>query len=151
MRGKFEKGYDNDHRRQIDCGFVCGHCGRSVTPDALGTAHRNHCPWCLRSVHVDIRPGDRASNCGGIMDPVAISVRQDKEWTIIHRCKRCGILRENRTAGDDSELALLSLAVRPVARPPFPLDRLPEKRSLSAISSTGNTEEKEAIDFEYTG
>lgn len=73
---------------------------------------------------MDVRPGDRASDCGGMMDPVAISVRQDKEWVIIHRCQRCGILRENRIAGDDNELALLSLAVRPVARPPFPLDGL---------------------------
>jgi hypothetical protein len=76
---------------------------------------------------VDVRPGDRASNCGGIMDAVAITVRQDKEWAIIHRCQRCGILRENRIAGDDNEVALLSLAVRPVARPPFPLDGLLER------------------------
>ena len=32
--------------------------------------------------------------------------------------------RINRIAGDDNELALMSLAVRPLASPPFPLDRL---------------------------
>ena len=58
------------------------------------------------------------------MEPVAISVRQGKEWVIIHRCTECGILKENRTAGDDNAMALLSLAVRPVARPPFPLDTI---------------------------
>jgi hypothetical protein len=32
----------------------------------------------------------------------------------------------NRIAGDDIPLPLLSLAVRPLSRPPFPLDRLRE-------------------------
>lgn len=62
------------------------------------------------------------------MEPVAISVRQGKEWVIIHRCNKCGTLKENRIAGDDNELALLSLAVRPVAQPPFPLNGLYSER-----------------------
>ncbi len=105
-------------------GFTCRYCGHTVSARAPGTAHRNHCPRCLRSVHVDNQPGDRSSSCGGIMEPIAISVRGGKEWVIIHRCSSCGTLRENRIAGDDNELALLSLAVRPVAQPPFPLDGL---------------------------
>jgi hypothetical protein len=104
--------------------FTCRYCGRSVSLTAPGTEHRNHCPWCLRSVHLDKCPGDRASACGAIMEPIAISVRHGKEWVIIHRCNGCGALKENRIAGDDNELALLSLAVRPVAQPPFPLDGL---------------------------
>jgi len=104
--------------------FTCRFCGRSVAGQAPGTRFRNHCPWCLSSVHRDEAPGDRQAACGGIMDPIAIAVRQGKEWTIIHRCRACGTLRENRAAGDDSELALLSLAVRPVAAPPFPLELL---------------------------
>jgi hypothetical protein len=111
----------------IESGFVCSYCGRAVTPDPVGSAHRNHCPWCLRSLHLDNAPGDRASNCKGVMEPVAISVRQGKEWAIIHRCTKCGALRENRTAGDDNAVALFSLAVRPVAQPPFPLDGLMDK------------------------
>jgi hypothetical protein len=58
------------------------------------------------------------------MAPIAIWVRPDGEWAIVHRCDRCGAIRTNRIAGDDSELALMSLAARPLARPPFPLDRL---------------------------
>jgi hypothetical protein len=111
----------------VESGFVCAFCGRAVTPDPAGSAHRNHCPWCLRSLHLDVFPGDRASYCGGIMEPVAISVRQGKEWVIIHRCTECGVLKENRIAGDDNEVALLSIAVRPVAQPPFPLDGLIDK------------------------
>jgi ribosome biogenesis GTPase / thiamine phosphate phosphatase len=123
----------NNHDLQPESGFVCLYCGRPVTPNPAGTEHRNHCPWCLRSIHVDNAPpdgglpGDRASKCGGLTEPVAISVRRDKEWVIIHRCNDCGALRENRIAGDDNALALLSLAVRPMARPPFPLDGLMEK------------------------
>ncbi len=104
--------------------FTCCYCGRIVSTAAPGTEHRNHCPFCLRSVHLDNQPGDRAAACGEIMEPIAISVRHDKEWVIIHRCNGCGALRENRIAGDDNEMALLSLAVRPVAQPPFPLDGL---------------------------
>jgi hypothetical protein len=104
--------------------FTCRHCGRSVSLTAPGTEHRNHCPWCLRSVHLDKSAGDRAAACGATMEPIAISVRRGKEWVIIHRCNGCGALKENRIAGDDNELALLSLAVRPVAQPPFPLDGL---------------------------
>jgi hypothetical protein len=57
------------------------------------------------------------------MQPVALWVR-DGEWVLIHRCRECGILHPNRVAGDDNELALLSIAVRPLAQPPFPLDAL---------------------------
>jgi hypothetical protein len=56
------------------------------------------------------------------MDPIAVSVRRDGEWTLVHRCRRCGKLVTNRIAGDDDAAALLSLAMRPLARPAFPLD-----------------------------
>jgi hypothetical protein len=129
MHATNPKGYrtNRSETNYIESGFVCAFCGRAVTPDPVGSGHRNHCPWCLRSLHVDDFSGDRASHCKGIMEPVAISVRQGKEWIIIHRCTECGVLKENRTAGDDNAMALLSLAVRPVARPPFPLDGLMEK------------------------
>jgi hypothetical protein len=104
--------------------FVCRYCGRTVSAAAPGTHHRNHCPWCLRSIHLDKQAGDRASSCDSIMEPIAISIRQGNEWVLIHRCNKCGVLKENRIAGDDNEWALLSLAVRPVAQPPFPLDGL---------------------------
>ncbi|WDF05905.1 RNHCP domain-containing protein [Shouchella hunanensis] len=32
-------------------------------------SYRNHCPFCLYSKHQDIIPGDRASTCGGLMEP----------------------------------------------------------------------------------
>ena len=114
----------HDRRAVLDAGFVCSRCGRAVAATAPGTAHRNHCPACLWSLHVDLRPGDRRSGCRAMMEPIAVWVRSDGEWALMHRCTRCGSLRFNRIAGDDSELALMSLAVRPLAQPPFPLDRL---------------------------
>lgn len=58
------------------------------------------------------------------MEPIAVWVRTDGEWALVHRCGTCHAVRVNRIAGDDDELVLLSLAVRPLAQPPFPLDRL---------------------------
>ncbi len=99
----------------------CRRCGGEFPPDAPGTRHRNHCPWCLWSVHLDNRPGDRAADCGGGMEPIAIHARADGEWLIVHQCRTCHIVHINRIAGDDSERELLALAVRPLSRMPFPL------------------------------
>ena len=117
-------GKQKTQSRSSEKQFVCRHCGRTVSTEAPGTSHRNHCPRCLRSVHLDERAGDRSSSCNGIMEPIAVSVRRDGEWMLIHRCNECSVLKANRIAGDDNEVALLSLAVRPVAQPPFPLDGL---------------------------
>ena len=103
--------------------FQCHHCHQPIELPAPGTKHRNHCPRCLWSVHLDNHSGDRAARCGDMMEPIAVQVRPNGEWLLIHRCRRCHALSANRIAGDDNELALLSLAVRSLARPPFPLDR----------------------------
>ncbi len=126
MDNKESKRYDKQKStgKGPDKQFICRYCGRTVNTEAPGTGHRNHCPWCLRSVHLDKRAGDRSSSCSGIMEPIAVSVRRSGEWMLIHRCNECGELKANRIAGDDNEAALLSLAVRPVAQPPFPLDGL---------------------------
>ena len=104
--------------------FLCQHCKTTIPGNAPGTDHRNHCPNCLWSLHVDLRTGDRRSGCRGLMEPVGIATSYNAEWTLIHRCKSCGMIRMNRIAGDDNALLLLSLALRPLSRPPFPLDQL---------------------------
>lgn len=70
-----------------DEGFVCAHCGAEVPP--LGHTDRDHCPRCLRSRHVDEIPGDRASRCGGIMDPVGAEL-VGGTLAIRYRCRACG-------------------------------------------------------------
>ena len=53
-------------------------------------------------------------------------MRKGGEWAIIHRCKRCGDLSSNRIAGDDNPMKLMSIAMKPVANPPFPIERIEE-------------------------
>ncbi|WP_220193259.1 RNHCP domain-containing protein [Ktedonospora formicarum] len=51
--------------------FKCRHCRRFVCPLPSGGHHRNHCPFCLYSRHVDDRQsGDRLSTCGASMQPI---------------------------------------------------------------------------------
>jgi hypothetical protein len=63
-------------------------------------SYRNHCPVCLWSRHVDVKPGDRASDCMGMMQPVRMDHRSGKGLVIIHRCTRCAFVRANRIARD---------------------------------------------------
>ena len=104
--------------------FICAHCGREIHPEGAGSNHRNHCPYCLYSLHVDEEAGDRSSSCRGEMEPIAIVSREDGDWSILHRCKRCGKLNLNRALADDNPVLLTSLAARPLAFPPFPLSYL---------------------------
>lgn len=79
-----------------DNGFICKNCGFEV--QSLGYSSRNHCPNCLHSLHVDINPGDRANECGGIMEPITAEVDSKKGFIIIHKCKKCGAISRNRSA-----------------------------------------------------
>ncbi len=78
-----------------DEGFVCAHCGADVPPAGRGC--RDHCPRCLRSLHLDVVPGDRAAGCGGLMHPVGL-VLEHGEPVIRFRCVRCGHERRTRAA-----------------------------------------------------
>lgn len=105
--------------------FRCIKCRNTVASHAFGTTQRNHCNQCLWSRHVDNFPGDRKAPCGGPMEPLAVFVASDGEWMLIHRCKSCGVLHENRIAGDDNLMLLIAIAARPLANPPVPLEYLP--------------------------
>ena len=124
----FEQGYYQTHPCRDS--FTCRVCGRENLPQGAATEHRNHCCNCLSSLHVDEAPGDRAADCGGIMDPIAVWIRKDREWAIIHRCRRCGKLSSNRIAADDNPMKLMSIAMKPLANPPFPIERIEEMTAL---------------------
>lgn len=64
------------------------------------------------------------------MEAVAVWVRKNGEWAIIHRCKQCGAFSSNRVAADDNPMMLMSIAMRPISRPPFPLERIEEMTRL---------------------
>ena len=103
-----------------DSGFVCAHCGKTVEP--LGYTSRNHCPFCLWSLHVDVNPGDRANTCGGQMEPIAAKPDPKAGFVILHRCTKCGELHPNKAAyapsngakhRTDSTKLLIALTARP--------------------------------------
>lgn len=123
MKDKFvEKGYYKNHACMET--FTCAVCGKECKPEGAASEHRNHCPNCLSSLHVDVEPGDRASDCESPMDPISVWVKKNGEWAIIHRCRRCGELSSNRVAADDNPMKLMSIAMRPIANPPFPIERM---------------------------
>jgi hypothetical protein len=90
--------------------FKCGHCRAFVGPTIGGGRHRNHCPLCLHSRHLDgARPGDRAGGCGATMAPIARFDRRNGEPVLVHRCLGCGFERHNRLAADDNLVLLTRL------------------------------------------
>jgi len=64
------------------------------------------------------------------MEPVAVWVKKNGEWAIIHRCKRCGSFSSNRIAADDNPMKLMSIAMKPVAHPPFPIEKVEEMTKM---------------------
>ena len=127
-RKQYEKGYYKTHA--CNDSFTCKVCGKLVGSGGAGSEHRNHCPNCLCSQHLDNEPGDRESDCGGIMEPVGVWVRKNGEWAIIHRCKICGHFSSNRVAADDNPMKLMSIAMKPLCQPPFPLEKIEEMTAL---------------------
>ena len=98
--------------------FTCVNCGAEVPP-LVGGGLRNHCHACLHSLHLDVNPGDRASDCGGLLVPVGVLQSGKKGWVIISRCRKCGMTRRNRAALDDPSSPddwslIVELAARPV-------------------------------------
>ena len=84
--------------------FVCAQCGTKVS----GSGYTDHCPNCLWSQHVDINPGDRASSCGGAMEPVGVEMKGD-EKIIYYRCVKCGFEHRVRAADSDNFEAIIKL------------------------------------------
>lgn len=93
--------------QHLDEAFECLHCGAQVP--AGGRPVRDHCPACLRSRHVDQVPGDRASDCGGLLDPVGAELRGG-QWVIRFVCRRCGHKQNNRAHPDDDPAMLAKIS-----------------------------------------
>jgi DNA-directed RNA polymerase subunit RPC12/RpoP len=81
--------------------FVCANCNQEVLP-LINGSYRNHCPFCLHSVHVDQDvPGDRLSTCHGLMRPISIEYKSKKGYQIVFQCTKCGQKSRNKVATDD--------------------------------------------------
>jgi predicted RNA-binding Zn-ribbon protein involved in translation (DUF1610 family) len=89
--------------------FKCEHCGEEVK----GNGFTNHCPKCLWSKHVDVNPGDRASECGGLMKPIGAEYKSD-QFTITYECESCGEVKRCVAARDDNRDLLIELTAQPV-------------------------------------
>lgn len=91
----------------IDEEFICHNCHKKV--DKLNYTARDHCPYCLHSIHVDINPGDRANECQGDMAPIGIE-KFKNTYKIIYRCNKCHTIHKNIIANDDNFDLIIELS-----------------------------------------
>lgn len=72
------------------------------------------------------------------MEPIAVTVRGEGRWVLVHRCTNCGRLRLNKTAGDDNVLLLMRLAALPLTMPfiPFAAEPGSEGAANGSLPST---------------
>ena len=98
---------ENKRFAKNDSGFICKNCGKEVLP--LGYTSRNHCPFCLCSLHVDINPGDRSNTCLGTLIPVEVTTSNKKGYIIKYQCNKCKQFHNNKSAEDDSFKTILKV------------------------------------------
>lgn len=91
----------------IDENFKCEVCGNYVSK--LNYTARDHCNFCLSSKHVDINPGDRKANCGGILVPIAVEKGSKDKYKIVYKCNKCGKIKRNIMANDDNFEKILEI------------------------------------------
>jgi len=67
--------------------FICGNCGEKM----VGDGYTDHCPKCLWGKHVDFEiPGDRESECKGLMKPIGAEFKiSNLEFKIHYKCTKC--------------------------------------------------------------
>ncbi len=102
-------------------GFQCEYCGKWIEiTEFMGTEHRNHCPFCLWSKHVDLdEPGDRKAKCKAKMKPIGLTFKHEgldkygkpkqREIMLIHECTGCEGININRLAGDDDSSQIINI------------------------------------------
>ncbi len=93
----------------LDEGFICINCGKKV--EKLNYTARDHCNYCLYSVHVDINPGDRKNECKGLLIPIDIE-KFKNTYKIIYRCEKCGQIHKNIMAADDDMNKIIEISTK---------------------------------------
>ena len=131
--------------------FTCNHCHKPVEiTDYMGTSHRNHCPFCLWSTHVDWKsPGDRNAKCGALMEPIALTFKKETidkfgkkiqgELMVIHLCSFCGKISTNRLSADDGTDVVLELFEKTI----ISSDEIKEKVGEEGIKLLEKKDEEE--------
>ena len=98
------------HFTKVTEDFICGFCYQVVK----GDGYTNHCPHCLISKHVDeLIPGDRRSQCGGLMKPIASQIKSGR-FIVFHRCTKCNKMTRNKAGENDNVEKLIELSTKPV-------------------------------------
>ncbi len=85
--------------------FICDNCGKKVR----GDGYTDHCPRCLWSKHVDVKPGDRKEECGALMEPIGVEIKTDKS-IIYYKCTKCGLKKRVKGFPQDSEEEIIRLS-----------------------------------------
>ena len=92
--------------RKNNTSFQCINCKAQVPIHP--TSSRDHCTNCLISLHVDRDPGDRLNKCKGVLLPIGIHKKNNKEQ-IIYKCKKCNETIKNVSAIDDKRDSIIAL------------------------------------------
>ncbi|MFH0701019.1 MAG: RNHCP domain-containing protein [Candidatus Woesearchaeota archaeon] len=104
-----ESNYRKKYREDPKKDFRCGYCKNMVPAESIGTAHRNHCPTCGYSRHIDNRTGHVNSTCKSLMAPVGLMWKSEGEISLVHLCLGCETIDYNRIAGDDNPEMILGI------------------------------------------
>jgi len=86
--------------------FICEKCGQ----ENFGNGYTNQCTRCLYSKHVDVNPGDRAEDCGGLMKPVDTYQKKGQNF-ITHKCQKCKHLKNSKLSNNDSFEEFIRISV----------------------------------------
>lgn len=89
--------------------FICNNCKRFV--EKLSYTSRDHCPYCLHSVHIDNNPGDRSCSCLGDLVPIGVEKSKNGLYKIIYKCDKCKIIKKNIQAVDDDINEIIKISV----------------------------------------
>ncbi len=122
-----------EFKREED-GFKCVSCKSwvSASRESSGVVHRNHCPVCLVSLHVDLnKAGDRRAACRSRMVALGLTFKKVNkrypgeglgELMLIQRCTGCGKISINRIAADDNPGMLSDFMRKELKSPGKPAD-----------------------------
>lgn len=84
-----------------DKSFICINCNKKI--EKLKYTSRDHCNYCLYSIHIDIQPGDRLNECKGILIPINCFTTSKKGMVIEYKCSKCKKIVRNIAAKDDNK------------------------------------------------
>jgi hypothetical protein len=86
--------------------FRCEVCGVMVE----GNGYTDHCPKCLWGKHQDgDMPGDRASECGGLMEPVGAQTK-GVGYKLSYKCVVCGKKFDVESAENDNREEIIKIS-----------------------------------------